>query len=240
MKVKISLLLFAIAILLSCSKKDNTTEVPEQISKVKKVASGSESVSYTYDANGRVTSEIITANQSIATYTYLTGEIKKTFTDLGSSYTYFLTLNSDGLMIKSTSTVNTNTIEYTYNADKTKSSEKLTFPTYGLRFDYFYSNGNIDSIRHFDETGRLTNTTYYSYYLDQPQKLSYSSFGADYYGKDTRNMLKSKKNSYATTSYLQENYEYTYDSNGRVATKKTTYINGGSITNTSTLFLTYY
>ncbi len=245
MKRKISFSLFTLCIifLIACTKNGNTTDETDQIPKIKAQTSAIDTISYTYDANGRVITQLFSLNKAKAEYTYSPGEVKKTFFYNGIPGEYYtFHLNGDGLAIKVTSSRGAGyTVDYTYNPDKTMSSAIDQNSTDYYQANYFYSNGNIDSTRYFDKNGNWTTTAYNSYYTDRPG-YGREIRGENFWGKESKNMLKKSQVLYihGNTVYSQDEHEYVYDTKGRFINEKITYIKAGIVTRVYTADFTYY
>lgn len=200
------------------------------IPKVKTKSSSTQTTTYTYDVNGRLSNSIAT-NGNKEVLTYNAGDIlaNKSNTNPGG-YAPFLvtyTLNAAGLTSKITdSSIPASSSTYQYNSDKTISHWDYRDGINVQLSSYFYTNGNLDSIRGTDENGNWTYTSSYTYYTDKTEVLNNDNYGKSFLGKGNKNMTKSQHIKYPGVLVYHYDYEYTYDSNGRVSIQKTTDING--------------
>ena len=95
--------------------------------------------------------------------------------------------------------------------------------------NFFYNNENCDSIR-FMANGQHILTIVKEYYLDKPNALKDEAFGNPHYGKSSRNMIKTE--TYINPGNSPEpctNFNYEYDSMGRVSKEITSKGNNISI-----------
>jgi hypothetical protein len=207
-------------VLFSCDKQaltDSTSLLDINV-KVKTATYDTTVFSYTYDAQGRQ----LTCDNSDGLkrkYDYPIGSIKESVYKNGTlEYFYKNDLNADGLCIKETkSNEPAYEQQYEYNPDKMMS--KIITKKNGAaiqQIDFFYSNGNCDSIR-LISNGQYSLTIVKEYYTDKPNVFSNEIFGNNHYGKSSRNMLRSETYIYPGSSGSCTNFSYEYDSQGRVA-----------------------
>lgn len=239
---KATLFIFAfVAIqLMSCSKgssKDNSQNGFSGIPKVKTWADGNTVTTYTYNTNGQLIKEEST-NGNSTTYVYSSGEVRKSYfiNNTPNGYNLF-SLNANGYISTITSSSNTTgSATFTYNADQTIATEINSFSTPTLKIDYYFKNENLDSIRATELNGRWYATVSYTYYLDKVATNSDYNFGRFFYGKNSKNVAKSRHESYPGTLIRHFDYECTYDQQDRISTFKIIELNGSTITQRYTYY----
>ncbi|MGC4101751.1 hypothetical protein [Ferruginibacter sp.] len=218
-------IIMAAAFFAAC-KKNNTDVQPvatSAVPKVKTLNDGSAVATFAYTADGNLQNYSIPDGSKVECE-YLPGIInKKVYTTGGVfNYAYKFELNAAGLVIRTTLS---NAPDYEvldqYNPDNThaKSVSKINGITNTA--DYFYSNGNCDSIRYRGNDGTWYSTIVKTYYTDKPNVLTQESTGEKIYGKDNKNLLKTEMYKYPNgTSTQVVVYTYDYDAQGRI-TKET-------------------
>jgi YD repeat-containing protein len=218
---KIFFLLITTASFVAC-KKNNIDAPVTTLSagaKVKTETYGASIATFTYDAQGRITLRTY-SNGSKVEYDYLSGIVnEKVYNTAGVyQYSYKYELNADGSVNRETSTNNPGYEDLMlYNADKTlaKGISKVNGNTTSR--DFFYSNGNCDSIRFNGNNGSWQTTIVNTYYTDKANVLSYENHGYSFYGKDNKNLLKNQVYKYPDGSTnTPSGYSYEFDALGRV------------------------
>lgn len=243
MKISVLIAASVAIVLMSCEKnstENNTTgNSSTSIPKIKTRATSTETTTYTYDGNGKVLTEVSTNGRKIE-YTYtIPGQIKKSFSFNGApSSNYIYSLNVDGLvtLIVSPDVGNNDISQYTYNPNKSLSTETNTMGSNTQRADYFYINDNIDSIRYTNPNGSWMGTAYLTYYSDQPRKFSLESFGQYFNGKENAHMIKRRQVKYPSSLIEQQDYLYEYDTVGRLVRIISTTNSGAVFTETYTYY----
>lgn len=230
-------ILLGLGVLSACSKEasEYLSVLQEPTSRVKTATYDTRVFSYTYDARGRqLTCD--NSNGIKRIYAYAIGSIKESvYTNGVFEYFYKKDLDADSLCVQETKS-NDPTYEqlYEYNSDRTlaKIITKKSRTTIQL-IDFFYSNGNCDSIR-FNQNGQWNTTIIKTYYTEQVNVFGNEVFGNEYYGKSNRNMLRSETIVYpGSLSDPRTNFTYDYDGMGRVIkeiSSKENNINNGMYT----------
>lgn len=230
--------IFAVT-LYSCKKSDNTTpNIPaDNSSKIKTWAGSTYATEYSYDSYGRCTQELY-SNGAKSTFDYNAGEVvRKHFTSAGvNDATYVFQIGADGVAVKETRpqypTYSTVSI---YNTEKQLVKQITTNNGITYGFDSFFSNGNCDSTR-FNNNGTWSSSVIYTYFTDKINSLSNETQGTSFYGKDSKNLLKTEIYKYPDGSNNGLiTYSYEFDAMGR-ATKSTESHNG----NLSIDYITYF
>jgi YD repeat-containing protein len=237
---KLLFLLLATAGFVACKKSSVDAPVTpvSNETKVKTSTSGTTISTFYYDSKGRQL-KIENSNGSKEEYEYLPGIInRKSYSTSGVFvFAYKYELNADGLVYRSTISNNPSYEELRqYNADKTLA--KYLFKANGLTnsADYFYSNGNCDSVRFIGNDGKWSSTNIHTFYTDKINVLTDAITGEDFNGKDDKNMLKSDIYRYPDgTTNDMATYTYAYDAQGRVI--KSTRTQGNDI---SINLISYY
>ncbi|HWR33435.1 MAG TPA: hypothetical protein VN451_07920, partial [Chitinophagaceae bacterium] len=195
------------------------------VSKIKTRAVGVNIINYTYDALGRIVAQV-NSNGSKQEFEYLTGVVNKKFYNTSGvfQYGYKFELNAEGLCIRTTMSNSPNyELLHLFNPDKTVAKEISHINGNNSGRDYFYSNGNLDSIRFTGNNGNWQLTISKTYYTDKPNVLSVENYGELFYGKDNKNMIKSEVYKYPDGSTTSESgYSYEYDAQGRVIKQTST------------------
>jgi len=241
MKYSLLLLATATGLLVSCSKNNNNSPVNNPTPgsfRVKTYSSNYGTTTYTYDAQGRLILKVFgngakseynysTPNKVIESYYFSNGNLEGT----GE-----FDLDANGLMIKevySDGPANLYTTDYDANKNVIKEVHNINGNISVL--DYFYTNGNLDSMQ-YKTNGSLYHTTIYSYYTDKPDLLNNDIWGQGYEGYYGKHLLKKEQTRYTdgTTDNVWE-YTYEYDSKGRVSK-----CNSKNGQNTEVSYYTYY
>jgi YD repeat-containing protein len=225
---KLIILFSTVAILGSCSKKNsgidgnnnnNNNGNPVSLSGKLKTATFEGGVeTYSYDNQGRAI--LITNSDSKKTvYEYTPGLVTvRYFNSAGvNSITHVHELNGNGKSIRRTDTNKPGYEELRdYNADGTLKKSTVKDGAVVTVHDYFYSDGNLEMSKTF-ENGIHLGSIMYTYYSDKINNLSNVEKGSDFTGKPNKNLLKS-------VSYEDENgfvfsvinSQYEFDAKGRV------------------------
>jgi hypothetical protein len=239
--MKILLISFSVAVLLtSCSKNNADAPVPAADNSIAKVKTWTSSYTstYFYDAQGRL-AKYENSNGSRVEQEYQPGiVIRKVYSNAGVfQYSYKNELNADGYLGRTTMSSNPNyEILYVYNPDKTLAKQISTISGSHQVIDYFYSNGNCDSMRFTGNNGNWSSTIAKTYYADKANVLTDANTGDNYYYKANKNMLKTELYKYPDGSTNElATYVYEYDAKGRVV--KQTRTQDGNI---NIDLLTYY
>lgn len=209
------------AVVVTGCKKDNNLSTPvspaANDSRVK-TYTGNDIATYLYDANGRVV-KVEYQSGSKSTWEYGSGVIKKhDYTTNGTlNYTYTFELNDNSKVQKTTISNNPGYLLLTqYYPDGTPSKEIFTINGTTTIQDFFYSNGNCDSIRHSDASGWKF-TRYFNYYIDKKNVLDYSIWGLDYLAVKSKNLLKTESGIYSNGDAQEPiDFFYEFDNAGRV------------------------
>ncbi|HEV7780465.1 MAG TPA: hypothetical protein VGO58_04320 [Chitinophagaceae bacterium] len=218
---KIIFILLAATTFVACEKNNdappvNPGDFANQIKKT--VYDGGQIHTYTYDGSGRIKTRTALNLEKIE-YDYTAGKIvEKQFDATGVlKRTYTYELDTNGLVAKETRSDRPDFTETRlYNSDK--QVVKFT-DAENANIDigeYFYSNGNLDSIR-FISNGNWYSTAKMTYYTDKTNILDNDAFGEYAWGKRSKNMVKSEQYFFSDgTIGDKENYTYEYDAKGRV------------------------
>lgn len=219
------------AIFFSCKK--DTTNPPAgsagTVSKIKTETGDWGTTTHTYDAAGRVILSTY-SNGGKVEYEYLPGKVnQKVFNQAGVyTMTYQFELNAEGLTGKETYSNNPQFTETRlYNSEK-QLIKAVSFNGVNTQsIDYFYSNGNRDSLR-FNNNGNWTLTIKRTFYTDKSNNLDYVFFGKPFDGSQGKNLLKSEQYCYPDGSSLPlTTYQYEWNAEGKVT--KQTITQGGNI-----------
>ena len=219
---KIFFFLLVSATLFACSK--NTDGVanpgtPGDVSyQIKKSSYNTGTTTYTYDASGRIKTKTYLGGER-SEFEYQAGKVLEKEYDAAGilKVTYTYELNSNGIVEKETRSDMPGFSEIRlYNSDK--QMVKFTIVENGgtSTGDYFYSNGNCDSAR-FSSNGIWNTTIKNTYYTDKANVLGFESSGQFFWGKKSKNLIKSEQYFFSNGSVGEkENYSYEYDAKGRV------------------------
>ena len=212
----------------ACSKKGVDVSSPSAPSpapspavsmKIKTQTIGTTVRTFTYDAQGRAL-KVDYGNGSKKEYEYAPGLVTRKYFNTSGIYQYSQVeeLNTDGNSIRSTKVNQAGSeILYTYNPDKTLAKQIIKSTNSTFVFDYFWSNGNMDSVRYSSQAGTWYYTYVKTYFTDKPNVLSNAAFGEEYWGKSSNNLLKASimYNPDGSTG-VTETYSYEFDNHGRV------------------------
>lgn len=223
----------AATLLFSCKKEsvinnnngNGNGPVPEPVSKIKTVSVGSLQHTLTHDALGRRTQAISNSGSKFF-YDYTTaGKVTyKQFNDAGvNDITAIFDLSADGLDIKETLPSSpSQSATRSYNSDKQVAKVITDYGSQVNTEDYFYSKGNCDSIRHSTD-GNWVYTVVQTYYTDKLNSLTNDALGLLYYGKSSKNLVKTEQSFYPGGGTGQiANMTYEFDAKDRVIKKTTT------------------
>lgn len=208
------------AVLFSCKKSDDSIVPPggaNTVSKIKTWTSNSGTATYIYDAEGRLI-EAVRSTGGKTTYEYLSGQvIQKQFNSSGvNDFSYHYELGPEGLVFKETRPATPSfSASNIYNSSRQLLKSANNFAGQSNARDYFYSNGNCDSIR-LSTNGNWINTLIKTYYTDKPNSIGYDAEGLSFFGKGNKNLVKTEqyflpdgtKNDITT-------FTYEFDSKGR-------------------------
>ena len=224
-------LIFFIGAFAACSKShDNPAPAspPASLTRIKKQTSGGDISTYSYDSQGKAV-KVENSDGSKKEYEYATGKVtRKYFTTAGVYQDSNIEeLNADGYTVRSTrSSQPAWESVYTYNADKTL-AKQISKSNSVTVLDYFWNNGNLDSIRFSSQNGTWNYTHVMTYYTDKPNGLSDDIFGEQYWGKNSKNLLKSNVNHFPDgSSSVKYDFTYEFDNQGRVTKETSTSDNG--------------
>ena len=225
---KLFFIVLAAVIFTACKKtKDDATipSLPPTIAKIKTYTAGANINTYTYDAQGRVL-QISRNNGSKDEYEYTPGLVtRKIYNSAGIyQYSYLEELNIDGFTKRTTRSDLPGSEElYVYNTDKTMAKQIIMSNGNSTVFDYFWSNGNLDSTRIINGNGVLSYTQVSTFYTDKLNVLSDAAFGEQLWGKNSKNLQKSSMNRFpGGNTTTPGNFDYEYDAQGRVTKKIST------------------
>jgi YD repeat-containing protein len=210
--------------LFSCKK--NHDDVPAGPAagdiKVKTYTGDYGTYAYSYDSKGRLVL-LTRPDGSKSEFDYSNpGKIinKYYFADGNLEGTGEIDLNADGLMIKrvySDGAPNVGTFDYDANKNIIKKSYTVGGNT--TVQDFFYTNGNLDSIR-YNLNGNLQYATVFTYYTNKANVLNKDVYGKGYEGNEGKYLLKTEDTRYADGTHSIGEHSYDFDTKGRV-TKQT-------------------
>lgn len=221
----------------SC-KKDKASQPPaETVAKVKTWTDDYGVISYTYDASGRLT-KYEHLGGTKRTYEYQPGLIIEKYYNTGGvvTATKNLELDASGYIIHETEPNFPGTPSTrVYNADHQLVKEVSVSGIYTNSLDYFYSNGNCDSMR-YTTNGVWSETIKWTYYTDKANSFSNKNQGQTFWGNSSKNLMKSEQYCYADGSKGDvSSYTYEFDASG-LATKQS--VTQGA--NIAISYITYY
>ena len=179
-------------------------------------------VSYKYDGKGRIisyNSDAVEASNYFknVTFTYSESKIVEQVT-LGdkSTLTIESKLNGKGLAISSVwkngngEIQNSSEAEYNDDGYLIHKKDVDKKGNYECSYSYTIENGNVVKKVRASNNG-YGETETYTYYTDKPNTIGNEDGGLFYYGKQSKNLLKSKTNGGHTDTYT-----YEFDSKNRV------------------------
>ncbi len=226
---KIIFILLAATTVVSCKKNNDNTVPVNPVSlenKVKQVISGG-TRTYSYDASGRLVQKLY-ADGGKSQFEYPAGKViekeYKTDGSLKEIYTY--DLDANGLVGKETWSSNPSYQELrVYNNDKQQIKATTTYNGVISTADYFFSNGNCDSVR-FSAPSGWQSTVKRTYYTDKPNVLDYDATGQTWLGHKSKNLIKTEQYFFSNGSFNPAvMYTYEFDAKGRIV-KETNEYNG--------------
>lgn len=181
---------------------------------------------YAYDSKGRLISQ--TGKFSKDTYEYNSANLITHISNYSNpnnnvleSSTYKYILDSKGLVIKYVSEAGfKDTLHISYSADGFMKAFKIGDKTEDLNVEI--KGDNI--IKREDIT--------FEYYLDKTSTIRNVNRGINFFGKDSKNLVKSEKftstDSNGGTSISEYTYTYEFDSKNRVVKSTRTQVNSGN------------
>lgn len=218
---KLLFVFMATATFVACKKNaiDKPVTPVNTAAKIKTEIYGASGTTYAYDALGRLTQRSF-SNGSKTVYEYLSGIVNvKIYNTAGVfQYSYKYELNANGSVSRATRNDNPAYEELNfYNADKTLAERVSKINGNTSTSNYFYSNGNCDSVRFTGNNGSWHTTLINIYYTDKTNVLSYENHGYVFNGTDNKNLLKNQVYHYPDGSTnTPVNYSYEFDAQGRV------------------------
>lgn len=230
MKKQLFLLTAITSILIYSCKKDsgNLPSPGNNSASLVKTETGASIYTYKYDASGRSTE--ITYPTGKTTYEYQGNKVTKKYFNTNGVMTssYIYDLDANGLVSKVSKVGDPNYQEnWFYNSDKQIIKQINQYNGVSDVRDYFYSNGNEDSVR-VTYNGQFSHTVRFSYFTDKLNLLNYANYGVGFFGKKSKNLIKTEQYFYADGSTNDEQQSsYEVDGNGKVT--KGTYKSGQNI-----------
>ncbi len=221
----------------SC-KKDNSSQSPaETVAKMKSWIDDGGVTNYTYDASGRLTNyEHVGGSKS--TYEYQNGlVVYKLFSANGNLFNAKnLELDASGYVIHEADPGGQGTPSTrVYNAEHQLVKNVFMTGNFANSMDYFYTNGNCDSMR-YTTNGQWGQTVKWTYYTDKGNSLSYKNQGMPFWGVSSKNLTKTEQYFYPGGSNGDiSNFTYEFDAGGNVI--KQTIAQGANI---SISYISYY
>ncbi len=217
--------LFAVAVLVTVMggcKKTETNPTPTRTPLIKTITNNplSQSNTISYNSQGKQTN--FSDTYYPVTYTYSSNSVMRLEEDLlsGISHITTFTLGSNGVatsgVMRRSDGAATNYLQYTYDADGHLTQETNTdSATSNVNYTrtYTWSNGNLTSMHEVSGSNSLTNT--YTYITDRVSTIENANMGLNWLGKGNTNVIQSENDGSVTSSY-----SYTFDSEGKVLTKK--------------------
>jgi hypothetical protein len=240
--------LFLSVVIFSCKKNNTDTAVPgKAIPKVKTYTIGGDNITYTYDAQGRITTRVnITSNWKYQ-YNYTANTATENYyvgTTLSTIKLY--DLNAEGLVTKESYTLPAASAPYktiyTYNANKqvTTAVKSNSLNTNTTTETNFYTGTTLDSSQ---TTFSYNNDLYrywYTYYTDKTNSIAHKNQGYLFWAETAAMPLKKQTSIFRTNGIFNtqvDDYTYTFDTENRI-TKRTIITAGGG--GTSVNDITYY
>lgn len=235
------LLIFSVLVLMSCSKKDDTTSSTSLSPMVKTISFDSTVVqSFWYDSQGRITCSKVLESPGVdsTVYSYATNtlEIKLHYDGILAEIEHGILENGNlvsvrGIKADSSSFWST---YYSYDSNgfliREIHMDNDTVETW--RVEYQIVDGNIVSM---NRTNYIPVTCTYEYYPGTTNSIRLLPYMVTFMGKTTKNLLRKVITSYYSGTTIEENNMYEYYGNGWV--KKLTNIRG---TQTLHLYYTYW
>ena len=226
---QLTLFPFALVLLLASCKKDHTEPPPPPVSKVKTIAAGNDTRTYSYDSKGRV-SEILLALYGKYEYAYADTGIVISFYDTTGAYKgkQVYKLGSKGLAVSTYSSFSTSdqtTYTYTPSGQLSTASTVRTLtgqPTRRWDYFYYYTNNNLDSeLISYNNGSTVTNSVYAyydQYYTDKTNTLGNANYGQAFLGASSKNPVSAARDigSDSQGNMPQTNYSYEYDAQGNI------------------------
>jgi hypothetical protein len=243
MRKQFLLVLIVVSFFVSC-KKESTNQPPANpgggsttVSKIKEWTNNSGMTTYTYDASGRCTQYLYSSGAK-NTFEFLSNKIiQRQFNNAGiNDFTREYEVGANGLVSKETRPNDPNfDAVFIYNSDKQVVKKIYHQNGSTQTVDYFFSNGNCDSAR-FSTNNIWSSTTRFTYYTDKPNTISNDAFGMQFFGKDSKNLLKSEQYVYSDGTQVGPIVRvYEFDAAGKVI--KQTSQSGANINIT---YISYY
>lgn len=224
MKHSLLLLVAATCLLISCSKNNNDSpgnpNPPAGSIKIKTYSSDAGTSNYTYDSKGRLLLRVY-ANGAKSEFDYSNPNkiMQKYYFPNGTlEGTAEMDLNAAGLVVKKVySDGGPNLYTIQYDADKNVIKEVNTSNGDETVTDYFYTNGNLDSLR-YKLNGNHHYTAIFTHYTDKADVLNSDASGEGHDGYYGKYLLKKEETRFADGSPggVWE-YTYEFDANGRVS-----------------------
>ena len=193
MKKILFILLPALCLFMACKKNNYDVTAPPDASsfRVKTSVSANESLEYSYDMAGRLIQRLDAVGTKII-YEYPAGKVlQKVYQSAMLSDLLIYKLDANGLCYERTVDGVPDYLEtYVHNNDKqivkdiTQSGPDIQVT------ENFFSNGNGDSTR-YSTNGVWSFTVKHTYYTDKLNVLASENFGQQYYGKGSKNLMKS-------------------------------------------------
>lgn len=237
---QIAIALLSIFLFIACKKNEvlkpsaaeeiavagNAKKPQPVISKVHTRTTGNDVRTYTYDGMGRqLQSQSSVTNTSVYEYDGSLVDHKLYYPGGTLSGTTVGQLNSNGLLTTYTSTNANGTFAlsgtYSYNAQGQQTGQEVSFVNGDHAVGTFqFQSGNLVDIKsHLN--GALSWTKSFTYYGNKVNTLNNEAFGQPYYGTSSKNLVKSMVFTITGGATTTENYDYEFDSQGRVAKVKT-------------------
>lgn len=222
-----SIILILVLACSSCSKQTGTDHdpgttitipvKPEKSIRIKSWTGPNFNNTYTYNAQNQCVL-ISKDDHTKVTYEYTGNQASQNNYDKDGLLTarYVFDLNKDGLAIRQTRPGFSDLdMSITYNQDKRVLKSVYVQNGHTYATDYFYTNGNADSIR-FTVDGKWTNSIVNTFYSDQINTIDLSTQGVGFHGVDNKNLLKTELYRNLSGQLPLTNYTYEYDAQGRV------------------------
>jgi YD repeat-containing protein len=240
MKHSILLIISGISLVFGSCKKESTVNPPANNSESQRVKTetGDSGIdTYTYDGSGRLLSDQST-NGTKSVYEYQPGKISRKYFNAANvnTQTYEFEIGTDGLATKQTRPTQLDYQETRiYNSDKQLIKQITLQNNNTYVIDYFYSNGNCDSAR-ASSNGTWTSTARKTYYTGVKNIFDYSNYGTSFYGKGSKDLLKSEQYFYPDGS-SNEKTSWVYEFDGMARPIKQTSTHGNNL---EIIYFSYY